>query len=75
MVLSDIMGFSDSDYAYNQSRAHSADIWFLKMRAWFWGSCISLSCLLIGNILGVFDVNMMGWLLEKTISIWDWIWH
>ena len=35
MVLSDLMGFSDSDYAYNQSRV-SADIFFLKMRAWFW---------------------------------------
>ena len=31
MVFGDLMGFSDSDYAYNQTRAHSADIFFLKM--------------------------------------------
>ena len=64
MVLGDIMGFSDSDYAYNQSRAHSADIFFMRMRAWFWGSCATLSALLIGNIMGVFDVNSMGSLIS-----------
>lgn len=69
MVLGDIMGFSDSDYAYNQSRAHSADMWFLKMRAWFWGSCSALSCLLIGNILGVFDINIMGSIIQFGKSL------
>lgn len=63
------MGFSDSDYAYNQSRAHSADIFFMKMRAWFWGSCATLSALLIGNIMGVFDVNIMGSLISFFKSI------
>lgn len=63
------MGFSDSDYAYNQSRAHSADIFFMKMRAWFWGSCAALSALLIGNIMGVFDVNIMGSLISFFKSI------
>ena len=67
MVLGDIMGFSDS--AYNQSRAHSADMWFLKMRAWFWGSCCALSCLLIGNILGVFDINIMGSIIQFCKSL------
>ena len=63
------MGFSDSDYAYNQSRAHSADIFFMRMRAWFWGSCAALSALLIGNIMGVFDVNIMGSLISFFKSI------
>jgi len=70
MVLGDIMGFSDSDYAYNQQRAHSADMFFIKMRYWFWGSCIALSSLLIGNILGVFDINIMGWLIDKLWNSW-----
>jgi hypothetical protein len=69
LVLGDIMGFSDSDYAYNQSRAHSADIFFMKMRAWFWGSCATLSALLIGNIMGVFDVNIMGSLISLVKSM------
>tara|TARA_R110001592_G_scaffold170492_1_gene407696 strand:+ start:1138 stop:1356 length:219 start_codon:yes stop_codon:yes gene_type:complete len=70
MVLSDLMGFSDSDYAYNQQRAHSADMFFMRMRAWFWGSFVGLSCLLIGNIMGVFDINIMGWLIDKVTGIW-----
>jgi len=70
VVLSDLMGFSDSDYAYNQQRAHSADMFFMRMRAWFWGSCVGLSCLLIGNIMGVFDINIMGWLIDKVTGIW-----
>lgn len=68
MVLSDLMGFSDSDYAYNTQRAHSADMFFMKMRAWFWASCSTLSALLIGNIMGVFDINIMGTLIDWT---WD----
>ena len=70
MVLGDIMGFSDSDYAYNSQRAHSADVFFIKMRYWFWGSCIALSSLLIGNILGVFDINIMGWVIDKFWNSW-----
>lgn len=69
MVLSDLMGFSDSDYAYNQQRAHSADLFFIKMRAWFWGSCATLSALLIGNIMGVFDLNIMGSLISLVKSM------
>ena len=70
MVLSDIMGFSDSDYAYNQSRAHSADMFFMKMRAWFWGSFSTLFALLVGNIMGVFDINIMGWIIDSITGIW-----
>ena len=63
------MGFSDSDYAYNQQRAHSADLFFIKMRAWFWGACATLSMFLIGNIMGVFDINIMGWIIETIKSV------
>ena len=69
-MLGDIMGFSDSDYAYNQSRAHSADIFFLKMRAWFWGGFSTLTALLLGNIGGVFDINIMGWIIEAIKGLW-----
>ena len=70
MVLGDMMGFSDSDYAYQQQRAHSADMFFVRMRFWFWGSCIALSSLLIGNIMGVFDINIMGWVVDKLWNSW-----
>lgn len=70
MVVGDLLGFSDSDYAYNQSRAHSADIFFLKMRAWFWGGFSTLAMFLIGNIMGVFDINIMGWIIDAVKGLW-----
>ena len=70
MVVSDWLGFSDSDYAYNQSKAHSADMFFVKMRLIFWGSCATLSEFLVGNIMGVFDINIMGSLISYLKSFW-----
>ena len=69
-MLSDLMGLSDTDYIYNQSRAHSADLLFLKMRAWFWGGFSTLTALLLGNIAGVFDVNIMGWIIDSITGLW-----
>jgi hypothetical protein len=45
-------------------------MFFIKMRAWFWGSCATLSALLVGNIMGVFDINIMGWIIDKVTSLW-----
>ncbi len=70
MVFGDLVGFSDSDYAYNQQRAHSADMFFMKMRMWFWGTCLCLSSFFIGNILGVFDINILGWILDTFWHSW-----
>ena len=63
-MLSDIMGLTDNDYIYNQSRAHSADMLFFKMRAWFWGITASVACLCLGNIAGVFGVNIFGFIFS-----------
>ena len=56
------MGFSESDDVYNQSRAHSADMFFIKMKMYFWGSCIAQTAFLVGNI--------MGWIIERAKDIW-----
>jgi|TARA_R100000329_G_C7602883_1_gene213818 hypothetical protein len=71
MVLSDIMGFSESDYLYNQSRAHSADLFFWKVRAWFWGITFTLSFFLIGNIMGALGINIMGSITDAVINWWN----
>tara|TARA_R100001463_G_scaffold15626_3_gene40682 strand:- start:1903 stop:2121 length:219 start_codon:yes stop_codon:yes gene_type:complete len=71
MVFGDLMGFSDSDYAYNQQRAHSADLFFIKMKFFFWGSCATLSSFFIGNIMGVFDINIMGWIIDAFTGIFS----
>lgn len=70
MVFGDIMGFSESDYVYNQSRAHSADMFFIKMKMYFWGGFLGLSAFLVGNILGVFDIDIMGFLVDKLWNSW-----
>jgi|TARA_R100000406_G_scaffold20170_3_gene12373 hypothetical protein len=70
-MLNDLMGLTDNDYIYNQSRAHSADMLFFKIRAWFWGSCATLSAFFIGNIMGVFDINILGWILDTFWHSWE----
>ena len=64
-------GFDEGAMAYDLQRAHSADIWFLRFRAYFWGSCAALASFLIGNILGVFDINILGWCLDSLQSAWS----
>lgn len=68
MVLT---GFDEGAMAYDIQRAHSADIWFIKFRAYFWGTCATLGALLVGNILGVFDINIMGWMLDISEDTWN----
>ena len=69
-MINDLLGFSDSDYMYNQSRAHSADIFFLKAKAWLYGITATVAGFLIGNILGVFDINIMGFLFDTLLNGW-----
>jgi len=65
----DLMGMSNSDYMYNQTRAHSADIMFLKLKAWFYGITCSVAGLLLGNVGGVFGVDIIGWMINAVIGI------
>jgi len=60
---------NDIDFMYNQSRAHSADLMFLKLKAWFYGITFSVATLLLGNIGGVFGINIMGWIIDKIFGI------
>ena len=59
----------EGSISYDLQRAHSADIWFLRMRAWFWGITASLASFLIGNIMGVFDINIMGFIIDTITGI------
>ena len=70
-MLNDLMGLTDNDYIYNQSRAHSADIWFLKARAWFWAITTATASLLIGNICGVFGINFFGSLFHGLGMVFE----
>ena len=56
-IIPNILGVDEQGLAYDITRAHSADIWFLKMRFWFWGITSSIFMLLIGNIIGSLGFN------------------
>lgn len=51
--------------AYDMSRAHSADLFFIKMRAWVWGITMSVATFFIGHILGVIGINLFS-------MVWGW---
>jgi hypothetical protein len=67
-----VFGFDETAMAYDLQRAHSADVWFIKVRAWFWAITATSAGLLLGNILGVVGVNFFGSLflaVEHIISL------
>jgi hypothetical protein len=62
----DLFGADEVSMAYDMTRAHSADIWFLKLRAWSWGITAVVAALCIGNISGALGFNIFG-------ILWDFI--
>ena len=63
-LLPDIFGVDEQNLAYDMSRAHSADIWFLKVRFWCWGITASVASLLVGNIAGALGFSIFGGIFE-----------
>ena len=51
MVSEILMGFDESTLAYDLQRAHSADIWFLKMSLTAIILIITLLVIFLGNLL------------------------
>ena len=51
---------------YDMTRAHSADVFFIKLRAWTWGVIFSVVSLLFGNILGDYGISILG-------GLYNWI--
>ena len=70
MVFDSIFGANESALAYDMTRAHSADVFFLKVRAWSWGITCTIGGFLIGNIMGVFDINIFGILWDLISGLW-----
>ena len=69
-MLLDLFGLDETSIAYDMTRAHSADMLFLKARAIMWCITIGIGCLLIGNICGVFGINYFGIVWEALGNIW-----
>tara|TARA_R110002167_G_scaffold347021_1_gene557855 strand:+ start:361 stop:582 length:222 start_codon:yes stop_codon:yes gene_type:complete len=68
-----IGGHGEERIAYDLTRAHSADVFFLKMRAWFWGITISVVSFFLGNLLGAFGTNILGDAWQGLLDTWEWI--
>lgn len=57
-----VFGFDETAMAYDLQRAHSADVWFIKARAWFWGITSAVAFFCAGNISGALGVNVFGYI-------------
>ena len=68
-MLDRLLGVDEQSLAYDLSRAHSADVFFLKLRAWIWGTTAVVASLLIGNIAGSFGIDFfhIAWETLKHI--------
>ena len=65
------MGFDETTLAYDLQRAHSADVWFLRARYFFWGTVSTIVGFLVGHALPSFGVNMYK---ETWEGFWN-FWH
>ena len=67
-LFPDLMGVDEQSMAYDMTRAHSADIWFLKIRFYMWGITLSVMSFLVGNIIGSIGFNIFG-------RVFEWLKH
>tara|TARA_R110002020_G_scaffold180072_6_gene374075 strand:+ start:10975 stop:11196 length:222 start_codon:yes stop_codon:yes gene_type:complete len=62
------MGFDETTLAYDLQRAHSADVWFLRARFYFWGVVAAISSFIIGQLCALFGYNVL-------LSVWEGFWN
>lgn len=63
-------GFDESTLAYDLQRAHSADIWFLRARFYFWATVIGVTSFFIGHGISLFGVNLYASAWEGFAAFW-----
>ncbi len=72
-MLDRLLGVDEQSLAYDLSRAHSADIFFLRVRYWLWGVGSTVFFFLVGNIMGSFGIDLLGMAIDgfKELIGWD----
>ena len=72
-MLDRLLGVDEQSLAYDLSRAHSADVFFIKVRFWIWGITSAVATFLIGNIMGAMGVDLLGMAIDwiKEAIAWD----
>lgn len=74
MVSEILFGMDESTLAYDLQRAHSADIWFLRARFWFWGAVASLTSFVIGQAFAIAGVNTLSMAWNGFMDFWNHLW-
>ena len=74
MVSELIMGFDESTLAYDLQRAHSADIWFLRARFYFWAFLACLTSFFLGHALSSFGVDLYSSAWNGFWNMWYGLW-
>lgn len=72
-MLDRLLGVDEQSLAYDLSRAHSADIFFLRVRYWIWGVGSTVFFFLVGNIMGALGIDLLGIAIDniKELIGWD----
>ena len=71
-MLDRLFGVDEQSLAYDLSRAHSADVFFLKIRAWVWGTISVVAFFLIGNIMGALGIDLIGGAIDGLMDVLGW---
>ena len=74
MVSEILFGMDESTLAYDLQRAHSADIWFLRARFWFWGGVASLTSFVMGQAFAIAGVNTLSIAWNGFMDFWNHLW-
>ena len=72
-MLDRLLGVDEQSLAYDLSRAHSADVFFIKVRFWIWGTVSTIAAFLLGNIMGALGIDLIGMAIDnlKEFVGWD----
>tara|TARA_Y100000996_G_C22311149_1_gene556291 strand:- start:217 stop:441 length:225 start_codon:yes stop_codon:yes gene_type:complete len=61
-------GMDETALAYDMQRAHSADVWFLRARFYFWGAISTVVGFCLGHFLPLIGINMYA-------TAWEGFWN
>lgn len=71
-MLDRLLGVDEQSLAYDLSRAHSADVFFIKIRFWIWGTVTAVATFLIGNIMGALGIDLIGTAIDNIKEFFGW---
>ena len=74
MVSEILFGMDESTLAYDLQRAHSADVWFLRARFWFWGITGGVASFVLGQALAIFGINTLSITWNALVDFWHHLW-